>query len=69
MENFFSKIVLVENDKYQVWFQWDCVVGFDGFHADPLSCCNVPNVEEKEMVDRDQVSPVRVNEVDVGTKM
>ena len=45
------------------------MVGLDGFHADPLSCCNVPNVEEKEMVDRDQVSPVRVNEVDVGTKM
>ena len=43
--------------------------------ASLLSCFNVPIVEEemekeeKEMVDKDQISAVRVSDVDVETKM
>ena len=40
--------------------------------ASLMSCYNVPIVEEeeqKEMVDKDQISAVRVSDVDVETKM
>ena len=58
----------------QVGFQWGCVAmqGLMVFMlvASLLSCFNVPIVEEeKEMVDKDQISAVRVSDVDVETKM
>merc|ERR1712105_117241 len=60
----------------QVGFQWGCVVmqGLMVFMliASLISCFNVPNVEEKEekeMVDKEQISPVRVSDVDIETKM
>ena len=62
----------------QVGFQWGCVVmqGLMIFMlvASLVSCYNVPSVEEeegeeKEMVDKDQISAVRVSDVDVETKM
>ena len=44
--------------------------------ASLVSCCNVPIVEEeggekeeKEMVERDQISAVRVSDIDIETKM
>ena len=65
----------------QVGFQWGCVAmqGLMVFMlvASLVSCYNVPSVEEeeqrekeeKEMVDKDQISAVRVSDVDVETKM
>jgi len=65
----------------QVGFQWGCVAmqGLMVFMlvASLVSCYNVPIVEEeeqrekeqKEMVDKDQISAVRVSDVDVETKM